>query len=188
MLNSYPTSSTRIISTPVQSFTFFGTIIPSVAPGAKEVCSMTENIKKLVLMGFAIIVASFMIISNAQAQSQAPKIEKDADYTIKSKDEYIAAERMVDALAEELYAIHQNYPDLVIQHHYSPQNELVDISVEGIDDPSVADHAASCYFKLEKLASAVRDVDPAFIPQRAEIKQTDILNEQQSKEVAPLRK
>jgi hypothetical protein len=183
MLNLYPTFTAGISSHSVQSFTFFGTIMLPARWRVKEVCRMTENIKKLMLMGFAIILASFMIISNAQAQ--APKIEKDTDYTIKSKDEYVAAERMVDALAEELYAIHQNYPDLVIQHHYNPQNELVDISVEGIDDPSVADHAASCYFKLEKLASAVRDVDPAFIPQRAEIKQTDILNEQQSKEFAP---
>lgn len=148
---------------------------------------MTGNFQKLIFVGLAIIALSFFIVTHIQAQTQEPN-SKDFEFRIQSKDDYIKAERMVDLLAEELYAIHQTYPELTIQHHFNTENELVDITVEGIDDPAIADQAALCFLKLEKLAVAVRDADPAYIPQRSEIKETEILNEKQSQQFIPERR
>ena len=143
---------------------------------------MRENVQKLLVMGFGIIIMVFMIVTT---QAQSVPVDKDSDYRIQSKDDYVKAERMVDVLAEELYTIHQSYPELTVQHHFNTQNEVVNITVEGVDDPAIANQAAVCYFRLEKLAIAVRDADPAFLPQRAEVRETEVMNEKQSQEYIP---
>ncbi|HEX5169507.1 MAG TPA: hypothetical protein VFW11_10050 [Cyclobacteriaceae bacterium] len=144
---------------------------------------MTESLQKLIFIGCCVLaVTSFMTVKGSAQIIQA---NNESEYRIQSKDDYIKAERLVDTLAEQLYALYQSYPALTIQHHFNTQNELVNVTVEGIDDPLVADKAALCYMKLEKLAIAVRDADPAFIPQRAEVGESEVLNEKQSEEFIP---
>jgi len=145
---------------------------------------MRENVMRLMLVGFGIIIMSFMIVSNAQAQS-SPSASLKYPSTIQSKEDYVKVEKMVENLMGELYKINQLYPDFSYDHNYNDSKELVSVTVNGIDNFAVADKAAAYIMDLEKLGSVIREVDAAHLPEISDKKLEKLLNEIEAADYEP---
>jgi len=144
---------------------------------------MQNNLEKLMLIGFGIIVMSFGIMSNTQAQSSLDPVGM-SPRPIQSKEDYVVVENLIDDLAVKLYNINQMYPDFSYQHRYNTKLNRVTVSISGIDDQELVDEISLYLIKLEKLGESVRDMDPDHLPDTA-MKESDRMNEEETLQYDP---
>jgi hypothetical protein len=144
---------------------------------------MQNNLEKLMLIGFGIIMMSFGILSNSQAQSSLDPLGM-SPRAIQSKQDYVVVENLIEDLADKLYAINRMYPDFSYQHKYNEQINRFTVSISGIDDEALVDEISRDLIKLEKLGESVRDMNPDHLPD-SEMKETDRMNEEQTLHYVP---
>jgi hypothetical protein len=144
---------------------------------------MQNNLEKLMLIGFGIIVMSFGILSNAHAQSSVDPVGM-SPRQIQSKQDYFVVENLIEDLAEKLYAINQMYPDFSYKHKYNQQIKRFTVSISGIDDQTLVDEISRDLIKLENLGATVRDMDPDHLPE-VQMKESDRMNEKQTLRYTP---
>ncbi len=140
---------------------------------------MRMNVEKLTLVGFGIVVMSFLILSDAKGQTnQGSRLPKK----IQSTEDYVKAEELMESLASEMYKINQMYPGFTYQHKYEGNN-LVSVTVNGIADKAMTKKVAQYLMDIEKLGIALQEADiyhPGGQPKKSEM-----LNENQVKEYTP---
>ena len=146
---------------------------------------MQNNLVKLMLIGFGIIVMSFGILSSAKAQSSLDPVGMSPK-PIQSKEDYVVVENLIDDLADKLYNINRMYPDFSYQHKYNPKLNSVTVSISGIDDQALVDEISLYLIKLEKLGESVRDMNPDHLPD-TEMKESDRMNEEETLQYDPKR-
>lgn len=148
---------------------------------------MQSTLSKLMLVGFGIIVMSFMIITNGHAQSSLDPNAMPSRTTIQSKEDYKVVENLIDDLADKIYMINQQYPDFTYQHHYNEDLNKMTVSISGIEDQALLNKISLYLIKLEKLGEAVREMDAKHLPDAREMKESDRMNEEQVRRYVPKR-
>lgn len=133
-----------------------------------------RSITNWVIAGLCLMTAVFKITSSVQAQS----------LSIQSTKDYLEAERLIEAIADELYKAHQLYPDFKHELVYE-SNGLITVTVTGIDNHTIANRIANQIIVLEDLATAVANMDMSLLPPLPEMTMADRLNEQQAEAYQP---
>lgn len=139
-----------------------------------------SNIYRLIV-GFGLVITLFAGTFSVQAQSRetisdVPSIQSTADY--------LEAEQLVEAIADELYKAHQLYPDFAYDIEYE-NNRLMSVTVTGIDNHTIANRIANQIIVLEDIGKAIANMDVSFLPALPEITMADMLNEQQAEAYQP---
>ncbi|HEX5170415.1 MAG TPA: hypothetical protein VFW11_14660 [Cyclobacteriaceae bacterium] len=83
---------------------------------------MNENLKKLILIEFGIVLISFLILSNLNAQGN-PSLQP-----VTSAHNYCNVENSMDDLAVEPYHIHQISPGFSSVNYYHVNGKFVNSS------------------------------------------------------------
>jgi hypothetical protein len=128
------------------------------------------------ILGLGLMMTVFVNTLSVHAQSEV--------LSIRSTQDYIQAEELIEAIANELYKAHQEYPGFAYNIEYK-NNELVAVTVSGIDNHTIANRIANQIIVLEDAGRAVANMDMSLLPALPEMSSTDMLNEQQAEAYEP---
>ena len=130
--------------------------------------TMRKEHNNWLIVGLGLMM-TFFINFNVQAQSEL--------LSIKSTQDYIQAEQLIESIANELYKAHQLYPGFKYNVDYK-NNELVSVTVSGIDNHTIANRIANQIVVLEDVGRAVSNMDMSLLPELPEMDKSAMLNEQ----------
>ena len=139
-----------------------------------------SNIYRLIV-GLGLIITLFVVTFSVQAQSR----ETISDVpSILSTADYLEAEQVVEAIADELYKAYQLYPDFSYSVEYK-NNTLIAVTVTGIDNHTIANRIANQIIVLEDIGRAIANMDMNLLPELPEMTMAYMLNEQQVEAYQP---
>jgi len=138
--------------------------------------TMRKTSNNWVIVGLGLMMTVFVNTFTVQAQSEL--------LSIKSTQDYVQAEQLIESIANELYKAHQLYPAFAYDVDYK-DNVLVAVTVSGIDNHTIANRIANQIIVLEDVGRAVSNMDMNLLPELPEMSQSDILNEQQVEAYQP---
>ena len=139
-----------------------------------------SNIYRLIV-GPGLIITLFVVTFSVQAQSR----ETISDVpSILSTADYLEAEQVVEAIADELYKAYQLYPDFSYSVEYK-NNTLIAVTVTGIDNHTIANRIANQIIVLEDIGRAIANMDMNLLPELPEMTMAYMLNEQQVEAYQP---
>ncbi|HEX5170414.1 MAG TPA: hypothetical protein VFW11_14655 [Cyclobacteriaceae bacterium] len=131
------------------------------------------------IAGLGLTVTVFISTFSVQAQSRIFEVP-----SIRSTKDYVEAEKLIDAIANELYKAYQLYPEFAYDIEYESNGEMA-VTVTGIDNHTIANRIANQIIVLEDIGKAISNVDENFLPEPFDMNDTDMLNEQQAEAYQP---
>jgi hypothetical protein len=133
------------------------------------------------IVGLGLMMTVFVSTFSVQAQSREIISEV---LSIQSTEDYLEAEQLIEAIADELYKAHQLYPDFAYDIEYE-NNRLIAVTVTGIDNHTIANRIANQIIVLEDIGRAIASMNMNFLPEFPEMTMADMLNEQQVEAYQP---
>jgi hypothetical protein len=141
----------------------------------------TSSGVKALIGGFGVMV--IIMVSAVSVHAQPGKNISEVT-SIQSTKDYLEAEQLIDAIADELYKAYQLYPDFAYNIEYG-NTGLLTVTVSGIDNHTIANRLAHQIIVLEDLGRAISEIDVNLLPEQAEMTTKDIFNEQQAAAYQP---
>jgi len=131
---------------------------------------------KELIVGLGLMMTVFISTISVQAQSEVSSLQSTKDY--------LEAEQLIEAIADELYKAHQLYPNFAYNIAYE-NNSLISVTVTGIDNHTIAKRLANQIVVLEDMGRAIANMDKNLLPELPEMRMSDMLNEQQAEAYQP---